>query len=143
MTRPEPPDTPESSEPPEPGDNQIRRLRTWRSGKEPDLSLGFIGKMFEKQIARPHKKMGKLIELWEQHIPADLASRTALHSYSRGVLRVDVADSATLYQLDRMLRSGAEQQIRQSFTGSLRTIKLKLGPPDLFQTDIDNPGPTE
>ncbi len=121
----------------ESGDNQIHRLRQWRSGREPDQSLSFIKKLFDRQIARPHKKVAKLVALWEKHIPPELAARTALLSYSRGVLRVEVADSATLYQLDRLLRSGAEQQLRQAFTGSLRTIKLQLGPPERFGNGTD------
>ena len=60
-------------------------------------------------------------------MPEPICRRTALHSFSRGTLRVVVADSSVLFELDRALRGGLEQQIRSRYKGRLLRIKLEVG----------------
>lgn len=90
---------------------RLKRLRTWRVGKEPDLSLSFLKDQFKREVARPHQQLAELTDLWESLVPASIVARTRLESLSRGVLKVGVESSATLYELDQLLRSGLQRQL--------------------------------
>ena len=109
-----------------PHDQHIRNLRRWRDGEEKDLSLSFVAEHVRRQIGKPHKQLGELSTLWTRHVPAHLLEQTALASLSRGVLTVRVADSATLYELDRLMRAGLEMRIRAAAPATLRRIKLTI-----------------
>ncbi len=111
-------------------DHQIDRLRQWRGRSEPDSGLSFIADQFQREIARPHRQLAAFVEHWQELVPAELAAHTALRSFSRGTLRVAVADSATLYQLDRQLRGGLERELRNRCKSTLRRVKLELEPLD-------------
>lgn len=107
----------------------VDRLRQWRTRPEPDLSLNFLARQFKLQVEKPHKQLGKIAELWMNLVPNELLGQTRLESLVRGVLKVGVADSSTLYRLDRLLRQGVEAQlIRQSGQASLRKVQLYLSP---------------
>lgn len=89
--------------------------------------MGFLKDDFRRQIARPYKQVAHLVELWQQLVPPELLPYTRLDSFRRGVLRVAVASSVHLYELDQLLRSGLEQQlIRQHTQGTLRRVQLFL-----------------
>jgi hypothetical protein len=109
-------------------DEHIGRLRGWRNRSQPDLSLRFLEKQFQREVARPHKQLGPLAEAWREKVPAHLVKRTALQSLRNGVLKVHVADSATLWELDQLLRAGLEQQLRQGMPGTLRRVRLACAP---------------
>lgn len=108
-------------------DDYLQRLRQWRNPAAPDMTMRFVQDQFKKQVKRPHEQLGQLSEAWERLVPPPIAQHTALESLSRGVLRVRVAQSATLYKLDRMLRSGLERQLRQHAPTTLRRVKLRIG----------------
>ncbi len=108
-------------------DAHLHRLRRWRCPPE-DTSLRFIWNQFRTEIEKPYRQVRQLVDAWETLVPAAIARRTALASMSRGVLTVHVADSATLYELDRRLRSGLQRELQQRSPQTLRKVKLKLGP---------------
>ncbi len=99
----------------------VWRERDDRTAQLDDIYAGF----FDKRYARPHRQLSQIAEIWSRLVPAPLAEKTALRSLHRGVLTVAVDDSATLYQLDRLLRGGVEQQIKRQSGGALRRIKLE------------------
>ncbi len=95
---------------------------------EPDLTLGFMKKQFQRDVARPYKQLGALVQLWGELVPGELAEHTRLEAVRRGVLQVVVDSSARLYQLDRELRGGlARKLIRDPRGGGVHRIKLRLG----------------
>jgi len=109
------------------GTDRLERLRRYRNRPQPDLSLGFLTKQFERQVARPHKQLEKVIELWEQLVPAELAEHTRLEGLQRGVLKVSVDSSSRLYALDGLLRGGLQKQLTVSYTGgTLRRVQLRV-----------------
>ncbi|MEX0654511.1 MAG: DUF721 domain-containing protein [Phycisphaeraceae bacterium] len=115
--------------PHDPHGQRLDRLRASRNRPDPDLSLGFLQKQFQRDVARPHKQLAQLVELWAQLVPADLAQHTRLESLSRGVLRVAVDSSSHLYELDHLLRAGLERDLVRQHTGpAFRRIKLQLTP---------------
>ncbi|MFP4145509.1 MAG: DciA family protein [Phycisphaeraceae bacterium] len=110
-------------------DQYLQRLRGYRNRRELDLSLGFLRKQFQREVARPHKQLAQIVEIWQRLVPEPLARHTRLESLSRGVLRVAVDSSAHLYELDQLLRSGLERQIVREHKGAaLRRIKLQVAP---------------
>lgn len=106
--------------------DRLQRLRQWRNvHANKDLSLSFLNKLFNRDIERPYRQMQTVIDLWTQLLPPELAEHTRLESFRRGVLKVAVDSSSRLYELDRLLRNGLEQQLIQAHHGpALRKIKL-------------------
>jgi hypothetical protein len=112
---------------PEQYQDHLDRLRQWRSRPEPDLSLGFLREQFKRRVEKPHKQLAAIVEAWQKFVPAALLNYCRLESLSRGVLTVGVDDSAHLYDLDRLLRQGLEQQVRAAAKGpTLRRVQLRL-----------------
>jgi len=111
-------------------DRKIERLRHWRGSAARDGGLDFIADLFKRDVDRPHRQLAQFVEHWQALVPTELAERTALRSFSRGTLHVVVADSATLYQLDRQLRSGLERELRSRCKSTLRRVKLEVAGAD-------------
>lgn len=108
-------------------DHRLGRLRQWRTRPDPDLSMGFLSKLFQEQVARPHKQLASITTVWQQFVPAGLIEHTRLESLKAGVLRVAVDSSAHLYELDRLLRGGLEQMLRGAHKGSpLKRVVLRV-----------------
>jgi len=121
-----------SFESPQPGRDQaahrqINRLRGWRGGRDRDLTLGFLGDYVKRHHAGTQRRMGRLGELWQELVPEPLLGRTTLAGFVRGVLTVRVTDSASRYELDRLLRSGIERRLRGSGVAGLRRIRVVVG----------------
>jgi hypothetical protein len=114
----------------------LHRLRQWRNRPQRDLTLSGLGEYVDRTFVKPSKHLGQFVELWEQHVPAEIQPRTALAKFHRGVLTVHVADSATLYDLDRLMRGGLERRIAQQAKTTLRKIRLAIA-------RLDDPGESE
>lgn len=115
---------------PEPYAHRLNRLRSHRNRREDQPALQDLPGWFDRQVARPFQKLQGLAEVWEAIIPEHIAGHTRLVSLQRGVLHVQVTDSASLYELDRLLRGGAQQRLTTSFKGTLRKVKLTVAPID-------------
>lgn len=112
--------------PNEPGMADLQRLNKRRK-PDPDLTLGFLRRQFDQQVARPFKQLGSLVPLWEQLVPANLVQHTRLTGLSHGVLRVSVDSSAHLYEVDCLLRQGLQRQLITQHKGpALRRIQLRV-----------------
>lgn len=120
-----PPDRPA---PRDAADRYLHRLAGWRSRKASYSDLHFIRDQFRREIERPHRQLGDLVDLWQSLMPADLLERTKLRSFQRNTLHVSVPDSPTRYHLDRALRGGLEAKLRAAFKGNLRAIKVRVEP---------------
>lgn len=108
--------------------NPVDPRHAWRRRDDRTAQLGsVVDRFWDKRYAKPHQQLAELAPLWEKLLPEALASRTMLRSLHRGVLTVVVADSGTLYQLDRALRNGVEQQLARHCAGKLRRVKLEQG----------------
>lgn len=115
--------------PTDPADQYLRRLREWRNRREPDLTLGFLRDQFRREVVKPARQLADMAELWQELVPANIQSHTRLEAISRGVLKVTVASSARLYELDRLLRGGLEQELIKRNKGpAVRRIQLRVAP---------------
>jgi hypothetical protein len=119
----------------DPAQQRLEMIRKWRTRPEPDLSLGFLGEFYKREVEKPAAQLADLAELWVELVPVEIVRHTRLESFSRGVMRVAVDSSVQLYELDRLLRSGLQTQLIQAHKGpALRRIQLKVS-----QTPIDDP----
>jgi len=114
---------------PTPHERHLQRLRHWRNPARRDLTLGHLPNYVHNNITKPHRQLGQLVDLWREHVPEHIEPHTALAGFSRGVLTVHVADSATLYELDRLLRGGLERRIQRAAQTTVRRIRLRQAPP--------------
>jgi hypothetical protein len=104
-------------------------LKRFRTRKQYDADFApVLQEVFKREIEKPHKQLGAMVELWEQMLPPDITKHTRLESLVKGTLRVVVDSSARLYELDRMLREGLQDRIITSFKGpAFRRIQLRVG----------------
>lgn len=110
---------------------QIEQLRKYRVKTGPETSIASIVSGVASQAQKTHRKLGQLIDLWEQHVPADISRRTAITSIRGGTLHVAVADASTNYELDRLLREGLEKALRSAYRGTLVRVRLKVSPSEV------------
>lgn len=108
--------------------HHLEQLKQWRNRPERDLSMTFVNDLFKRQIERPHKQVRAVVVLWEQLLPPKLLEHCRLESLRGGVLRVAVDSSERLYELDRRLRGGLEQELIRALPATaVRRIQLRVG----------------
>ncbi|HAI11178.1 MAG TPA: hypothetical protein DCM28_05695 [Phycisphaerales bacterium] len=112
----------------DPQQKHLDNLRQWRNFKAKDVSMDFLNPWFKNQVTKPFKQLKGIGEVWANGVPPEILAKSRLERYSRGTLTVTVDSSATLYELDRLLRSGLQQELTQaSRPASLNRIKLVVG----------------
>ena len=104
--------------------DQLNTVRRNRVRAAPSLELRRLFLVEVPEMRRLKKQLSAAAAAWEQVIPPELAERTRLEGVSRGVLRVAVSDSATAYELDRLLRSGAEAALLAQVSVALRSVRV-------------------
>lgn len=104
----------------------IENLRRWRAPHVRDVTLAGLAERVDRTVVRPHKQLGSISVLWRELLPPELLVRTTLASFINGTLTVEAADSAALYQLDRLLRSGLERTLKATCKAPLRRIKFAV-----------------
>lgn len=105
-------------------------LREHRGRRERDPSIGKLVAGTAQHAERTQRKLGQLIGLWDELVPAELASHTSLSGLRHGVLHVIVDSSSAAYELDRLLRGGLTHQLQSRFRGSLVRVKTRIGKVD-------------
>ena len=107
---------------------QLQWLRDGRAEPDRDLSIADMIRTTADAAARTHKRLGELIDLWAQVVPEDMARGTRIAALRGGVLHVSVESSSRLYELDRLLRGGATDELRRRYGGTLTRVRLTLAP---------------
>ena len=109
----------------------LNRLREWRNRPDKDVSLEFLEEQFKREVEKPYKQLHAMAVIWDELVPEAMAEHVWLESLSRGVLRVAVDSSAALYELDRLLREGLEQELIRRHKGpAFRSVKLRIRKPN-------------
>ena len=106
---------------------QLQILREHRGTRERDPSIGKLVASTAQHAHRTHRKLGRLVALWDELVPSEIASHTSLSGLRNGVLHVIVDSSSAAFELDRMLRGGLAAQLQQRFGGTLVRIKTRIG----------------
>jgi hypothetical protein len=130
------------------GLDHLQRLRAYRGRRERDDSIVGLVQRIATDASTTQRKLGRFIDLWERLVPRDLASRSRVIAMRRGVVSIAVDSSSTMYELDRMLRGGLEQDLRREFQSAVVRVRLSVGdvlpPPSQregSETDAATQGP--
>ncbi len=135
---------------------RLDRLRGFRVRRVRDDSLAFLAEQFKHDVAKPFRQLEAVAAVWEALIEPALRQHCRLESLQHGVLTVTVDSSATLYQLDALVRGGLTVKLAEASQGkTLRRIKLRVDtavfigepddaydgplPPDEFEPDPETP----
>jgi hypothetical protein len=103
---------------------RLQRLRHLRIPREREDSVAGVFKAEGTRLARLDRKVGGVAEAWESVCPAECAPRTRVVGIAKGVLTIGVADAATRWHLERLLRAGADRDIVSRCPMTVRRIRL-------------------
>jgi hypothetical protein len=104
--------------------DQLRQLAAARefSGRPIGVSMSNAA----RHLARDAKRLGSAGEAWMTICPSHLLEKTAILGLTRGELRIAVADSAAMYELDRFLRCGGEATLARASSAPINRVRLVL-----------------
>ncbi|NLF33113.1 MAG: DUF721 domain-containing protein [Planctomycetes bacterium] len=116
-----------------------RQLHTaWQNRQAPDTVRPVgeaVALLMKHTLAKRVKQLGQIAAAWDEVIPAELATHTALESYARGTLTVMVDSAPHRFQLDALLKSGVRQALAERCSGPLNRIKLIPG--QFYSVDLE------
>ena len=127
------PETGRPGKAPEEAAREIQRLGASRARFARELSIAAILTATRKQATDVHRRLGELIELWEELVPQEIAAHTTLAALKGGVLHVTVDSSSIAYELDRLLREGLVITLRRRYRSTLTRVKVSLSVPTQLQ----------
>lgn len=104
--------------------DRLQRLRDLRGPRERDASAAGMFRAESTRLARLARQVGGVAEAWESVCPPEHAPRTRVVSVARGILTIGVADAPTRYQLERILKAGADREIIRRCPMTVRRIRL-------------------
>ena len=107
-------------------DRHVARLRAARDYRWGDPSLTAALQRTQKQAASVQRRLGRIIELWNELLPADLVEHTSVRALRGGNLHVTVDSAALVYELDRRLREGLLTELRARFTNNLHRVRFTV-----------------
>ena len=113
---------------------QIAKLQGWRGRRAAELSIQPMIARLQDQAGESQRRLGDLVTLWSALLPAELLERTVITSLRSGVMRVTVDSAATAFEIDRLLRSGLEADLRRGFRGTLTRVRTTVGTLDEPET---------
>lgn len=106
--------------------NEIARLQKLRSRTPKDLSISGLVQAIQGQAEQTQKKLGELINLWDELVPPELAEHSSLLGIRGGVLQVAADSSALVFEIDRLLREGLLKELRSRYHGTLMRVKVQV-----------------
>lgn len=109
---------------------RLARIAPYRRLREVDASIGKLVKDTKKRAQRDEKRYSSFTEAWQQLVPAELLACSRLAGTRGATITVEVDSSAAKYELDRLLRTGLETNLRSLYRGPLSRIRTRLGTPD-------------
>ncbi|MEO1128526.1 MAG: DciA family protein [Planctomycetota bacterium] len=104
--------------------SRVDRLRSFRVRPMPDQHAGAMFEATGRELARQERKLAGIAEAWESICPPEHLGLTEIQGISRGVLTIGVADASTRYELDRLLKSGAQKNLVRLCPMTVRRVKL-------------------
>jgi DNA-binding transcriptional ArsR family regulator len=107
--------------------DEIERRRALFGRRQRNLSIADMVAGIRRTSERTNRRLGEIVALWEEMLPADLVEQTRMTSMRGGVLRVTVPSSTVGYELDRLLREGLLADLRSRFRGTLSRVVVRVG----------------
>ena len=78
---------------------------------------------YENAVAKPAAKLEGIVELWQEHVPPAIASRSRLAGFHRGTLTVALDSTTLRAELDAQLRGGLLRTLQTASRGTLFRVK--------------------
>lgn len=107
-------------------DARLRNLRDRRVKAGPDLSISDpVAKLrafFERQV----RDGDDVAAAWDRVVPGHLRGRAAVMGCRSGVLSIRCRSASDRFALDRWLRGGGEQAVRDASRSTVKRVKLTL-----------------
>lgn len=107
------------------------RLRTIWNQRQSTQRASQLGEpltvLMKHTLAKKARQLGKLTDIWDEVIPEEIVSHTALEGFSRGVLTVMVDSAAHRYRLRTLLSDGLMKAIQDRFNGALNKVRMIPG----------------
>lgn len=107
-------------------DSRLHSLRTHRARPQADRSIA-------EEVARAQKKYQRLAQdgdgiagAWDRTVPERFRGRAAVVGCTGGVLTIRCRSASDRFGLDRWLRGGGEQAVREAARVTLKRVKLVL-----------------
>lgn len=108
-------------------DHQLAKLRAQSAARDRvGRDLGGVMDAMQRRFGRDARRFAGVGEAWCSMCPGHLLDRTAILGLSRGELRIAVADSAAMYELDRYLRGGGEAALARTSSAPMHRVRLSL-----------------
>ena len=109
---------------------RLARLAPYRRRRDFDPSIDGILDSTVKKAKRDEKRFSSFSEAWAQLVPAEILSCSRLAGSRGSSITIEVDSSSAKYELDRLLRTGLEADLRRLYNGPLTKVRTKLGVPD-------------
>ncbi len=105
---------------------QIEQLRARRVRPERGRDAREVFAAAARDFTKRDRHYSVAAEAWGEVCPRELAARTAIVGFARGVLTIGVSDAATRFEIDRVLRAGAERELVRRMSTTLRKVRLEV-----------------
>lgn len=107
---------------------RLRRLAPYRRRRDRDCTISDLVDSTRKTARKTQTRTGAFTEAWERLVPEELSMACRLGEFRGGVITILVESSSAKYQLDNLLRSGLEVDLRREYPGPLTRVKTRLAP---------------
>jgi hypothetical protein len=78
---------------------------------------------YERTVAKPAAKLEGVVELWQEHVPANIVKRSRLVGFHRGTLSVALDSATVRAELETQLRSGLLRVLQNTSKGAIYRVK--------------------
>ncbi len=107
-------------------DARLHNLRERRNRSAPDRSIADPIARLRAQFERQIRDGGDISAAWDRVVPERLRGRAAVVGCKSGVLTIRCRSASDRYTLDRWLRGGGEQAVRDAARAAVKRVKLVL-----------------
>ncbi len=104
---------------------KIRALRV-REGRNLGASAA-VGELHDR-LDRELRQSGGMGEAWRTVVPSELAPKTRVKSFQRGILTIEVPDAPTRYLVEQWLRGGGRQMLAGCAPATIRRVAVRAIP---------------
>jgi hypothetical protein len=93
-----------------------------------------VSALMKHDLEKRVRQLCKLATIWDEIIPDDIRDHTALESFQRGVLTVQVDSSPHRFRLEMLLAGGLLAELRKRFSGPIQRVRLQPG--QFYSVDV-------
>jgi predicted nucleic acid-binding Zn ribbon protein len=105
---------------------ELTRLQALRARPSSTRPISDLIQLQAHNATKVHKRLCRVIEVWEQVVPPKIANFTSITNLNRGVLHVTVDSAAVAYELNQQLRAGLLEELRSKLPCTLVRVKTRV-----------------